>query len=104
MLVKARKRKVVSVVEDVRCNKCGESCRDQELADDGHPDVFNSTRLDVRPGGYGSRFEDIWSDDPVDPIHLCDDCCVALLLSMKLPPTFNVPGLSRTATPQEIWG
>lgn len=94
MLVKARKRKVVSVVEDILCNKCGNSCRNVAMSDDKRS-YFDFTVLKFETGSYASRFDDV---QPVPRVHLCDDCCVELLLSLKIQPQFGA------GTPQEIWG
>lgn len=106
MFMTARRQVESGVVEDVLCNKCGKSCRNEAFAHDGI-EHFDFTVLKYETGSYGSAFDGV---NPDEPVHLCDVCCIALLLSLKLQPKFwcnylpEDPEERGKVTPQEIWG
>lgn len=86
----------VEIVDAVVCNKCGGSCRNELCSCHGTKPVFDFTELVFKTGNYGSQFDGVFPHD--EPVHLCDNCCIQLLLQLNEQPRWC------NQTPRELWG
>jgi protein-arginine kinase activator protein McsA len=80
MEIKQTKLVEKEVVEDVLCNKCGESCKD--YVDAAH-EFFNLNHATITPDfGYGSRLYDMDSWE----VHICESCYAEFEATFKIKP------------------
>lgn len=79
MKKKIIKTETVEIIEDIICNKCGESCKKNVM---GHDDYYGLIEVGFSTG-YASRK---FSDGCYYQFSLCEECLAELFDTFKIDP------------------
>lgn len=83
MVKKKSETQVVEVVEDILCNKCGDSCMKAfDIADSSIRGDFYGTTIGYQPGYSSTHFSD---DNCTHRADICEKCIFEFFSSFKIP-------------------